>query len=229
MNQPKHKVVVPGVCRHVLWLAYAILYLCSSGLAQQASPIVTFKFDFPGADPDHYVISASADGSAYYESDGKLSSQSSTDDPFHQQFSISEPTRARIFELAKKSNYFQGKIDSGRKGLANTGTKVLIYKDAVKTTQATYNYSQVQAVQDLTTIFQQLSTAVEFGRRLDYYRHYQKTALDDELKRMEQLSNASDLGDLSVVAPILQQIAEDSSLMNVVRARAQRLLAIPAK
>ena len=64
---------------------------------------------------------------------------------------------------------------------------------------------------------------------LDYYRHYQKTALDDELKRMEQLSKENDLGDLSVIAPILQTVADDASLMHVVRTRAQRLLAVPVK
>ncbi|MGA9042226.1 MAG: hypothetical protein WB421_16965 [Terriglobales bacterium] len=215
--------------RNLNWLACLITLLCSSGLAQQAPASVTFKFDFPGADPDHYTISVSSDGHASYESNGKLTSESDPGDPFHLQFNISQPTRTRIFDLAEKSNYFRGKIDSGKKGLANTGTKVLIYRDSEKSTRATFNYSPVPAVQDLTALFQQLSTTLEFGRRLDYYRHYQKTALDDELKRMEQLSKENDLGDLSVIAPILQQIADDASLMHVVRTRAQRLLAVPVK
>jgi hypothetical protein len=84
-------------------------------------------------------------------------------------------------------------------------------------------------VQDLTSLFQQLSTTLEFGRRLEYYRHYQKTALDEELKHMEQQSSENDLEELAAVAPILRQIATDPSLMNVVRARAQRLLALPVK
>jgi len=206
------------------------LFFCSSlGSAQQVPPAVTFKFDFPGADPDHYAISVSEDGHASYESNGKLSSESDAGDSFHVQFTVSQFASTRIFDLAQKTHYFEGKIDSGRKGLANTGTKVLIYKDSEKNTEATYNYSPVQAVQDLTTFFQQLSTTLEFGRRLDYYRHYQKTALDEELKRMEQQLNENGLAELAAVAPILQQIAHDPSLMIVVRARAQRLLAAPVK
>lgn len=230
MMESNDKLRYPGNAhRQLLSLVCIILFLGFSAWAQQVPPTVTFKFDFPGADPDHYAISVSLDGHASYDSDGKLSSQSDVGDPFHLQFTISEPTRARIFDLTQKAHYFEGKIDSGRKGLANTGAKTLIYKDAEKNTQALYNYSPVQAVWDLTALFQQLSATLEYGRRLEYYRHYQKTALDEELKHMEQQSNETGLTELAAIAPILQQIVNDSSLMNVVRARAQRLLAAPAK
>jgi hypothetical protein len=207
-----------------------VLFLCSFHvLAQEASPSVTFKFDFPGADPEHYVLEISSGGHASYDSNGKLTLQSDAGDPFHLDFAVSEATRIRVFGLAQKAHYFEGKIDSGKKGLANTGAKVLIYKNGEKSTEAAYNYSPIQAVEELTALFQHLSTTLEFGRRLEYYRHYQKTALDAELKRMEEQSTEDNLQELAAVAPILQTIASDSSLMNVVRARAQRLLALPAK
>ncbi len=231
MKESNGKLRYPGHAQTLLRLACIIffLFICSLGWPQQVPPSVTFKFELPGADPDHYAISVSADGSASYDSDGKLSSDSDAGDPFHLQFTISQPSRTRIFDLAQKAHYFEGKVDSGKKGLANTGAKTLIYKDAEKNTQASYNYSPVQAVEDLTTLFQQLSATLEYGRRLEYYRHYQKTALDEELKHMEQQSNESGLTEVTAIAPILQQIANDSSLMNVVRARAQRLLAAPVK
>jgi hypothetical protein len=231
-----------GLRRPLLYWASLLCFCSCGGLAQQAAPSasapasasgpapsVTFKFDFPGADPDHYAIAVSLDGHAVYDSNGKLSLQSDEGDPFHLEFNISQPTRAHVFDLAQKARYFAGKIDSGKKGLANTGAKTLVYQDGEKIVQATYNYSSLPAVQELTTLFQQLSMTLEFGRRLEYYRHYQKTALDEELRRMEEQSNQGGLQEVAAVAPILQQIVNDSSLMNVVRARAQRLLAAPAK
>jgi hypothetical protein len=227
--------------RPILCLASLLCFCSCRGLAQQALPAasapaaagpipsVTFKFDFPGADPDHYAIAVSSDGHAVYDSNGKLSLQSDEGDPFHLEFTISQPTRARVFDLAQKARYFDGKIDSGKKGLANTGAKTLVYQDGEKIAQATYNYSPLPAVQELTALFQQLSMTLEFGRRLEYYRHYQKTALDEELRHMEEQSNQGGLQEVAAVAPILQQIVNDSSLMNVVRARARRLLAAPAK
>jgi hypothetical protein len=206
-----------------------LLLLCSYSCLAQSRSTVTFKFDFPNAEPDHYVISVSSDGHASYDSNGRLSLQSETGEPFHLDFALSEATRTRVFDLAEKAHPFEGKIDSGRKNLANTGAKVLVFNDGAKTTEAAYNYSPLPAVQDLTAVFQQLSTTLEFGRRLEFYRHYQKTALDEELKHMEEQSNENDLQELAAVAPILQQIVNDASLMRVVRARAQRLLAVPAK
>jgi hypothetical protein len=79
-------------------------------------------------------------------------------------------------------------------------------------------------VQELTTLFQNLSTTLEFGRRLDYYYHYQKLALDEELKRMEQMLKEKNLEEVQAIAPILQKILADSSVINVTRGRAQRLL-----
>jgi hypothetical protein len=65
---------------------------------------------------------------------------------------------------------------------------------------------------------------LEFGRRLDYYHRYQKLALDDELKRMEEMAQQNNLPELAAVAPILQKLAQDRSVINPVRARAERLL-----
>jgi hypothetical protein len=81
------------------------------------------------------------------------------------------------------------------------------------------------AVQELTELFQNMASTLEFGRRLEYYHRYQKLGLDEELKRMEEMANDNQLHELSAVAPVLQQIAEDNTVINPVRARAQRMLA----
>jgi hypothetical protein len=200
-----------------------ILCSCIFVVGQDAA-VVTFNFDFPGSEPEHYFISVSSNGKASYDSNGKLTPDSEPGDPFRLDFTISDATRARIFDLAKRARYFEGEIDSKKKGIASTGTKTLTYKDAHKNTQAIYNYSPVSAVEELTSLFQSMSTTLEFGRRLQYFHHYQKLALDEELKRMEEMSKENSLQEISAIAPILQQIETDQSVINVVRARAQRLL-----
>ena len=192
--------------------------------AQQSTPTVTFTCDFPGSEPDHYVIAVSEDGSASYDSESKLSPESDESDSFHLDFTVSQAARVRVFDLAKRAHYFEGEIDSRKKNLASTGAKTLAYKDAQKSTHATYNYSPLPPVQELTAFFQSLSATLEFGHRLDYYLRYQKLALDEELKRMEEMSNSGGLEEILSVAPILEKIKDDPSVINVVRARAQRLL-----
>jgi len=189
----------------------------------QEPATVTFTLDFPGSEPSHYAISVSSDGSSTYDSDGKLSPDSEGD-PFHLGFFMSTETRQRVFELAERAHFFEGQIDSKRKNLASSGVKTLTYKNSARSTSATYNYSPLAAVQQITLLFQNLSMTLEFGRRLEYFHRYQKLALDDELKRMEGGAQGNDLEELAAVVPILQRIANDSSVMNPVRARAQRMI-----
>src|ERR1700682_6680746 len=139
-------------------------------LQAEESARMTFSFDFPGSDPDHYVISISADGPDAYDSHTKTN-QGSEDDSFHFDFTIVPSTRTRIFDLAKRAHYFEGDVDSKKRGVASTGIKTLKYVDAQHSTQATYNYSRIPAVQELTDVLQKLSTTLEFGRRLQYDHH----------------------------------------------------------
>jgi hypothetical protein len=211
-------------------LALPILFLlCALARTQDKNATVGFTLDFQGANPSHYEITITSDGGASYTSNGQLSQQSEPADPAPLQFTISDGVRTQIFDLAKKSRYFSGKIDSARKNIANTGNKVLSYKDAEHNSQAMYNYSPNPTIQELTSIFQGLSTTLEFGRRLTYFRKYEKLALDDDLKRMEQMQRENNLGDLQAISPVLNGIANDTSVMNVSRARALRLLALAGK
>jgi hypothetical protein len=202
---------------------FLFLGLSSSLWAQ--NPTVTMAFDFPGSEPEHFVATVALDGNSSYDSNGRLTPQSEGGEPFHLEFAMSKPTCDRIFKLAKKAHYFQGELDSKTPNLAFMGKKILSYQDGAKKTQATYNYSPDQAVQELTALFQDLSATLEFGRRLDYYHHYQKLALDAELKDMEMMLRNKNLVELPAVTPILRTIANDNSVMNVSRTRALRLLA----
>jgi len=214
-----------SVTRKQVCSLIAPLFLAVMSCAQEAKPAtVTFSLDFPQSIPDHYALSVSSDGHATYDSTGKLTPDSEPPDPFHLDFTMSAANRARVFDLAARAKYFDGKVDSGKTNLANTGAKVLTYQDGQRNTKAAYNYSPVPAVQELTTLFQNISTTLEFSRRLDYYHHYQKLALEEELKQMEQMVKEKNLDELLAVAPILKTILADQSVMNVTRARAQRLL-----
>ncbi len=185
---------------------------------------VTFTLDFPGSDPDHYSISVQSDGRARYECSARISTESDDRETYQTEFTFSDATRARIFDLAAQAHYFSGKIDSGNRKLANTGAKKLSYKDGQREFTAAYNFSPQAAVQQLTALFQRVSATLEFGRQLAHYLRYQKLALDDELKRMEDQARRGDLVELQAVKPVLQEIYDDSSVMNVVRARAQRIM-----
>lgn len=210
--------------RHA-WCCLAFLMGCQVLVLAQDAPTVTFSLDFPESEPSHYVIVIASDGHASYDSATKHSAESSPGETFHLDFALPPRSSTRVFELAKQARYFSSELDSGKKGMAFTGTKTLTYKDAQKDARATYNYSSIPAVQELTEYFQDLGATMEFGRRLEYHHRYQKLALDQDLKAMEDAASRDTLRELPAIAPVLQKIVNDSSVMNGVRARAQRLLA----
>jgi hypothetical protein len=210
--------------------AVVVIWVTQAGAQagpEQAS--VSFTLDFPGSNPSHYEVVVGSDGHGSYTSNGRLDESADPADSPPLEFTVSRSFRNQVFSLAEHAHYFAGKLDSGRSNLANTGQKTLAYKDAQRSTKGTYNYSSMQPVEQLTAIFQALSATLEFGRRLSYYHKYEKLALEADLKRMEELQKENSLGDIQSIAPVLEEIASDTSVINISRARALRLLASAAK
>jgi len=201
----------------------AFLLLACNLLHASEQATVTFSLDFPNSDPDHYSITVQSDGHAHYECVARISDDTEDRDNYQTDFAISEATRARIFDLAAQAGYFADNIDSGKK-VAFTGAKKLSYKDQQRNFSASYNFSPKPVVQELTALFQSVAATLEFGRRIAYYHRYQKLALDDEMKHMEDQARRGELAELQAIKPILQEIFDDPSVMNVVRARAQRVM-----
>jgi hypothetical protein len=219
---------IPQSLRRAMPRLFQILCLLifSSLLAnsQTAPAVVTFTLDFPDSQPEHYSIRLQSDGSGRYQSSGRLFADSDETDSFDLGFTVTVETRQKIFELAAKAGYFQKDLDSHHKGLAFTGKKTLSYQDGRRSGESTYNYTSNPAAHELTSLMQNLSATLEFGHRLQYDHRYQKLALDEELKRMEEMARNNELIEVSAIQPILDQIIADPSVINVTRARAQRLL-----
>jgi len=208
----------------------ALAATSSLSISQQAAngtttslAVVTFTFDFPQSNPEHYSISVDATGHARYECTGKIT-EDSEEQVYKSEFEMSAESRKRIFEWAKQAQYFAGKLDSGSRKVAFAGAKILSYQDGQRSFMARYNYSSIAAVQQLTALLQNIAGTLEYGSRLSYYHRFQKLALDDELKHMEAQAKNSELSELQAVAPVLQEIVEDPSVLNGVRARAKQLI-----
>lgn len=205
----------------VLFACAALLPICSWA---QVQPALSYTQDFPGSDPQHYSITIHPDGTGKYESDGRLAPEASGGDMTALNFNLPTESCKRMFALAKKAHYFSGKINSDNRKIASTGKKVLSYTDAQRSTKAEYDFSPVAAVQELTSKFQNLSSVLEFGRRLAYEHRYEKLALAEEMRGLMQQAQTPPGLEIEAIAPALQSIVDDHSVLTYVRARAQLLL-----
>ena len=58
-----------------------------------------------------------------------------------------------------------------------------------------------------------------------YLHRFDKLGLEDELKGMEDAAESHNLAELQIIAPTLKSIADDTTVLNIARQRAKRLLA----
>ena len=215
--------------KRFVWL---ILLSTLAALAQQPSapapapalPSVQFSFDWPQGFPwTKYTIAVQSDGKSHF--DGSPHPANNNDDePYQQDFAMSDAGRQRIFDLAQKLNYFRGNFDAHIKHIAQTGTKTLQYESPELRGASSYNWSQNPQVQELTRLFQGIATTIDFGRTLAFHYRFDKLGMDQQLKELEDLEAGHELQELEIIAPMLRKIAGDPNLMNISRQSAQRLL-----
>jgi hypothetical protein len=214
-----------------LCLAFIILLLVLPASAQleatppAAQPAVTFDFDWsPGIPWQTYSITVRADGNAHFQGTPAPDKAGGDTDLFQQDFIMSEANRSKIFDLAKKLNYFHGDFDSHLKQIAQTGRKTLEYNSANKHGSTSYNWSQNADVQELSRLFVAIANTFDYGRKLSFQYRFDKLGMDARLKELEYIRANHYAEELNAIAPILRKIADDPDMMHISRQTAQQLL-----
>ncbi len=193
-----------------------------------AVPTVTFTFDWPSLEPHRYIIAVDSSGSAAYQSwtADSTAGPSSADDSYLLKFTVSSTARDRIFALARQLKYFNGDFEYRKHRVAATGDKTLAYADPDKRYETRYNWSENPDIDELTALFQGMSTTLESGRRLERLHRFERLGLDEELKNLEHSAVEHRASELQLIAPILVQLAEDPGVLNIARQRARHILQI---
>lgn len=182
--------------------------------------------------PQNVTFTVQSTGSSRYISRNpfKTPDQRETDPDYTLEFTMSAATRDKLFRLAKETNYFNGDFTFKKHPVSSTGKKTLTYADQARHFETTYDYSENKAIEEITNIFQGVSNTLEHGRKLQYLRRFDKLGLEEELKGMESLAENDFLAELQLIAPTLENIANDPAILNIARQRAKRLLAkIPSE
>lgn len=210
--------------------ALLLLLLVPSLPAQTDShlPTVSYEVFWEEATPQAYTITVQPTGKAKYMSRNPTKPADSNgpqDEDYELEFNISPANIQKIFALAGQAGYFNGDFDYKKHAVANTGKKTLTYADADRHFHTTYNWSENPAIDRLTRLFGGISNTIENGRRLQFLRRFDKLGLEAALKGMEEMAENENLAEIQIIAPLLENIANDSSVLNIARARARRLLA----
>jgi hypothetical protein len=197
--------------------------------ANATGSYLAFKFNWDQGRPwIKYTITVDDGGNAHFEGVGNPI-ESGDSDEFSQDFTMSDANRQKIFDLAQKTDYFRGNLETRLKHIAKTGQKTLEYHGPISggqpaTTSATYNYSSSPDIEELTRVFQAIATTIDFGRKLAFEYRFDKLGLDARLHSLQEMQASHFAEEMAAIEPILQKIASDPNMMHINRVTAKQLL-----
>ena len=197
-----------------------------AGDQRPAIATIWFQVDWPDADPTKFAIAVTANGEASYTSTGK-----NEDDPYRLQFKMTPASTKAAFAAADRLSYFNGDWEYKKHRVAFTGKKTLTYADGHRRFSTSFNYSENGDIAALNRLFQGIALTIEHDRKLEFLMRYNKLGLYDELKAIRETQKDGWLGEVEIMAPRLETIVNDVSIMHVARVKASEILAnagIPA-
>ena len=207
------------------------LALCNSLLAQNPQlrtkngsrfPTVIFTSVLWTADPSYYSIAIDAGGTATYQS--APDSVEKTGAPSMIEFQVSDRTRRTAFNVTRQLDFFRERADEAVSSAQNTSVRTLAYHDSQFNNQITFSFSSDTEIEELASIFEEISETLEFGRRLAYFHKNDNSGLDAELDHVQSNADRRTLREFSAIAPTLQRIVSDNHLAMAPRHKAEAIL-----
>jgi hypothetical protein len=215
-----------------LVLTNAVFLMCCSRLFGQnpqlrlpslrGFPTVLFSSVLWSGDPSYYSIAIDSSGAATYQSAPE--SLASTGVPFTIEFQVSDRTRRIAFNLAERLNFFAGTTDGPTVSADRNSIRTLAYFDGKVKNQFSFSNTSDPDIEEMTSVFEELSETFEFGRRLAYFQQHDKRGLGPQLQHMQKQAERHQLRELHALVSVLRVVADDRSLDATARKQAETLL-----
>jgi hypothetical protein len=186
--------------------------------ANSAPPKLTYTKSLKGSVPEYTRISVEASGVGTYEG-RKLD-----DPPNPVPIRLSPGVTARLFDLARELGYFRSLDLEYHKKVANLGQKVFTYQQGGEVFRTEFNYTLNRRAQELTNLFDGISSVEEHIAALQYSMKYDPLGLPGELRQIQMDLAGGQLVDPGLMTPLLENIARNSRFMHLAQVRAQDIL-----
>jgi len=188
-------------------------------------PTLVFTSVLWNADPAYYSIAVDSTGTATYQSAPE--SLERTGAPYMIEFHVSDRTRRTTFNLVRELDFFRGDTPEQQAPDEKSRVHTLIYHDFQFCTQLTYSASPNSDIEELTSILEEISETLEYGRRLAYFQQHDSKAIASELRKLQANADRHVLREVQIITPVLKSLAADAHLDGETRHAAQALLESP--
>lgn len=184
-------------------------------------PTVTFMKSLWGANPSYYSITVSSMGTTSYWAEPNWDQR--TGEPEMDDFTATSRTRQKIFRLTEKLHLFKGTFQTSDEN-GRMGWKSLTFAEGPIRNEIDYTSSNDRLINQLTKVFESISTTMEWGWKLSRLRVSDPTALAAELKQLQRQVTRRQLTEFEAIAPIVRGIAFDPRIPEASRRYARDLL-----
>ena len=194
-----------------------------------AGPVVVVEFSNPAVSPSHWALSLHPDGSGHFRSEeGSLAAADPATEMqipnIDRDIHLSPKFAKSVFLVAQRHDWFNEKCDSHMK-VAFQGSKTLSYTGPHGKGSCTFNYSRDKEIQSLGDSFIAVSQTILEGVRLEMLLQHDPLGLDKEIESLAAATRDGRAQQICAIRDILERLAQDDNVMEMVRKRARLLLA----
>jgi hypothetical protein len=193
------------------------------------TPVVIVDFSNPGLSPSHWTLSLHPDGSGHFHSEMGSVVAADTDGEMqvpniNRDIQLSQRFAETVFETAQHHSWFNEKCESHLK-VAFQGVKTLSYSGPEGKGSCAFNFSRDKDIQGLGDSFVAVAQTILEGVRLEMLLQHDPLGLDKEIKTLSDAAEDGRAQQICVIRGILERLAGDDNVMEMVRKRARTLLA----
>lgn len=194
--------------------------------AAPADPLITVEFSNPNLSPSHWTLTFHPDGRGHFRSKMGPASGSAGEmrvPDVDRDVQLSPRFAAAAFQAAQRHAWFNQNCDSHMK-VAFQGWKTLSYAGPQGKGSCTFNYSRDKEIQSLGDSFVAVSETIVEGQRLEMLLQHDPLGLEQEIENLASAARDGRAQQICVIKDILERLAQDDNVMEMVRKRARFLL-----
>jgi len=200
-----------------IFVTFVLLTFLPPVVYSAGSPVIIYRRVFKSSVPEFIEIKVPEKGDCTYDI------RQLDEEPAVQSFLVGDALRAKIFELASQLNDFRDLNLDVKRRIANLGQKTFRWQQGSETHEATFNYTLNVPANQLMQIFEGLARQEQHREILLRRMKYDRLGVNDALMQLETDLNRRAIPEPERLLPVLDEIANDSRILDVARERARSL------
>ena len=205
---------------HSAWPLPLALFLLAGGWSEAGQPTRVFwQKDYSRGKAELHRIEVATDGAARYVlrlGDGE---------PVAVDFQLKPHTLRRLLEMFVQADFLnRDKNFASSRRVADTGTRTIRLASGPQTREVVFRHTDDKTFRKIVTFFDHLSAQERFLLDMKLTLKHDRLGIPRKLDQLQGFLERKTIVDPQRFSPLLKRISQDTSLMNLARQTARRLL-----